>query len=270
MAVYFRSDDVDSFVTAVESNVLDAQRRQELQDRIRTRSEESTSWSEVAGVIRDEVAAAQRRNPVAPIIELGREYMFALAAPPPEEGYGDQYLEYLTSEALTPMLAQPRGERDFEIVDAAVVGTFGSPQAWGLELRPGCFAEFRFTRPVDRPLVVMVSTRSMEGRVSIEASGPGGPLMEDVYLGSVITLSVGDGTEGDSALVRLSVTDAQDSIEGFLGIRSFAVLRADDAEQRIIALESANKALRQELDFIQGTRSWKVTAPLRKWKGRES
>ena len=94
--------------------------------------------------------------------------------------------------------------------------------------------------------------------------------MEDVYLGSVITLPVGDGTEGDSALVRLSVIDAHDSIEGFLGIRSFAVLRADDAVQRIIALESANKALRQELDFIQGTRSWKVTAPLRKWKGRES
>jgi len=270
LAVYFRSDDVDSFVTAVESNVLDAQRHQELRDRIRTRWVGSTSWSDVAGVIRDEVAAAQRRNPMDPIIELGREYMFAVAAPPPDEGYGDQYLEYLTSEALTPMFAQPRGERDFEIVDAAVVGTFGSPQAWGNELRPGCFAEFRFTRPVDGPLVVMVSTRSMAGRVSIEASGPGGPLMEDVYLGSVITLPVGDGTEGDAALVRLSVTDAQDSIEGFLGIRSFAVLRADDAEQRIIALESANKALRQELDFIQGTRSWKVTAPLRKWKGRES
>jgi len=270
LAVYFRSDDVDSFVTALESNVLDAKRHRELQDLIRMRWDESTSWSDVAGLIRDEVVAAQRRNPVDSIIELGREYMFAVAAPPPDEGYGDQYLEYLTSEALTPMFAQPRGERDFEIVDAAVVGTFGSPQAWGNELRPGCFAEFRFTRPVDGPLVVMVSTRSMAGRVSIEASGPGGPLMEDVYLGSVITLPVGDGREGNAALVRLSVTDAQDSIEGFLGIRSFAVLRADDAEQRIIALESANKALRQELDFIQGTRSWKVTAPLRKWKGRES
>ena len=32
--------------------------------------------------------------------------------------------------------------------------------------------------------------------------------------------------------------------------------------------ETAAAALRQELDFMAGTRSWKVTAPLRKWKGR--
>ena len=35
-----------------------------------------------------------------------------------------------------------------------------------------------------------------------------------------------------------------------------------------IALKAAADALRAELDFIQGTRSWKVTAPLRKMKGR--
>jgi hypothetical protein len=46
------------------------------------------------------------------------------------------------------------------------------------------------------------------------------------------------------------------------------VLASDDKDTHIIALNAANKALRQELDFIQGTRSWKVTAPLRRWKGR--
>jgi len=68
--------------------------------------------------------------------------------------------------------------------------------------------------------------------------------------------------------VRMSITDAADSIEGFLGIRSFVVVADSDTDTQIAALEASNEALRQELDFIQGTRSWKVTAPLRKWKGR--
>ncbi len=66
----------------------------------------------------------------------------------------------------------------------------------------------------------------------------------------------------------MTVTDASDSVEGFLGIRSLVVLRADDLTAQVVAHKSAADALRQELDFIQGTRSWKVTAPLRKWKGR--
>ena len=66
----------------------------------------------------------------------------------------------------------------------------------------------------------------------------------------------------------LTVTDAHDSIEGFLGIRSFVVLAADDLQTEVIAHKAAAEALRQELDFMRGTRSWKVTAPLRRWKGR--
>ena len=62
--------------------------------------------------------------------------------------------------------------------------------------------------------------------------------------------------------------DAQNSIEGFLGIRSFVVLRSDDLKAEVLAFKSAADALRQELDFMQNTRSWKVTAPLRKIKGR--
>jgi hypothetical protein len=66
----------------------------------------------------------------------------------------------------------------------------------------------------------------------------------------------------------VTVTDASDSIEGFLGLRSFVILRADDAQAEILAWKSAAQALRQELDFVTNTRSWKITAPLRKLKGR--
>ena len=139
-----------------------------------------------------------------PEIELGREYMLAVGQPAPDAGHADQYLAHLQSEGLTPMLRQPRGERDFETVDAAVIGTFGAPQAWGNEIRPGRRADFRITRPVDGPLVLLVATRSMPGLVTIEAVGPGGPVREDVYLGSVVTLPLGDGRAGEPAQVSLT------------------------------------------------------------------
>ncbi|HBJ73830.1 MAG TPA: hypothetical protein DDY88_09070 [Actinobacteria bacterium] len=84
----------------------------------------------------------------------------------------------------------------------------------------------------------------------------------------MIQLPLGDGRAGEPAYVSLTVVDAQNSIEGFLGIRSFVVLKADDLKAEVLAHKSAADALRAELDFIQNTRSWKVTAPLRKLKGR--
>ncbi len=116
--------------------------------------------------------------------------------------------------------------------------------------------------------MLLLSTRSMPGVATIEAVGPGGPVREQVYLGSVVTLPLGDGRAGEPAQVSLTVVDAADSIEGFLGIRSFVVLRADDLQTQVVAHRAAAQALRQELDFMTGTRSWKVTAPLRRWKGR--
>jgi hypothetical protein len=194
--------------------------------------------------------------------------MLAVAQPEPDGGFADQYLNYLETEGLTPLLKQPRGERDFEIADAAVVGTFGSPQTWGNEIRPGRRADFRFTRPTDGALTLLISTRSMPGTATIEAITPTGPLNQQVYLGSVLTLPLGSGAKGERVQATLSVKDATDSIEGFLGIRSFVVLEASDKDTEIIALKAAADSLRAELDFMQGTRSWKVTAPLRKLKGR--
>jgi len=268
LAVYFETGNRESFVTALEANVLNRERRSDLEERIRTSRASPLTWENVARTIASEIAAAEWRNPMFPTVELGREYMLAVGQPAPDEGYADQYLDHLIREGLTPLLSQPRRDRDFEVTDSAVIGTFGSPQTWGNEIRPGRYAEFRLTRPASGPLVLLVATRAMPGKATIQVAGPGGPLVEDVYLGSVITIPLGDGRDGDPAQATLTVTDAHDSIEGFLGIRSFVVLEASDKDSRIIALEAAAAALRSELDFIQGTRSWKVTAPLRKWKGR--
>ena len=271
LAAYFRSDDLDDFVHVLETRALDVPARTEAEARIRADRVPPITWAAVADIMRDEVAAAaaaEARTPVIPEIELGREYMLAVSQPAPDAGHADQYLAHLQDNGLTPMLRQPRGDRDYEVVDAAVIGTFGSPQVWGNELRPGRRADIRIVRPEDGPLSLLLSTRSMPGLATIEAVGPGGPVREDVYLGSVITLRLGDGRAGEPAQVSVSVVDAHDSIEGFLGIRSFVVLRSDDLQAEVIAHKAAAEALRQELDFVRNTRSWKVTAPLRKFKGR--
>ena len=273
LAAYFASDDLDALVECLERQALDGTQRSAAEARIRADDTTSITWTDVAGILLSEVErarATEARAPMAPMVELGREYMLATGQAPPDSGYADQYRDYLEAERLTPMLRQPRGERDFETVDAAVIGTFGSPQTWGNEIRPGRRIDFRVSRPVDGPLSLLVSTRSMPGLATIDAVGPGGPVHEQVYLGSVITLPLGDGRAGDPAQVSLTVVDASDSIEGFLGIRSFVVLRSDDLTTQVVAHRTAAEALRQELDFMTGTRSWKVTAPLRRFRGRGS
>ena len=268
LAVYFPTGDLDGLVHAVESFGLDEAARIEREQLIRATWRADISWETVAQIIAEDVRAAEGRSPVFAHVELGREYMLAVGSPAPDEGYADQYLEHMARDGLTPMLRQPRSGEDFLVTDAAVTGSVGSPQAWGYEIHPGSDVEFRITRPIDGPLVLLIATRSMPGKASIQVAGPGGPIFEDVYLGSVITIPLGDGRAGEPAMATVSVTDAHDSIEGFLGIRSFVVLDAHNKDDQIIALRAATEALRQELDFVQGTRSWKITAPLRRWKGR--
>jgi hypothetical protein len=271
LAWYFESDNVDALVATVEGVLFDAHARENAEARIAADDTLPITWQQVADVMIAEVATAttmEGRTPVFPQLELGHEYVLAVGQGAPDSGYADQYFDHLEREGLTPMLRQQRDARDLDVVDAAVVGTFGSPQVWGNEIRPGRRVDFRLTRPVDGPLTLLISTRSMPGRAVIDATGPGGPLREDVYLGSVISLSLGDGAAGTPAQVSLTVVDAQDSIEGFLGIRSLVVLRADDLQAQVVAHRAAAEALRQELDFMLNTRSWKVTAPLRKMKGR--
>lgn len=271
LADYFASDDVDDFVRVLESKALNAAARGAREARIAEDSRPAITWDSVARVIMDEVGAVRRmeaRTPVFPQIELGHEYMLSVPSAAPDSGFADQYLAHLQDEGLTPMLRQPRGTEDFLTADEVVVGAVGSPQTWGYEIRPGRSVDIRLSRPADGPLLVLLSTRSMPGVARIVAAGPGGPVSEQVYLGSVISLPLGDGQAGEPAQVTLTVADASDSIEGFLGIRSLVVLRADDLQAQVVAHRAAAEALRQEMDFMRNTRSWKITAPLRKVKGR--
>ena len=272
LASYFATGELDEFCTVIERDGLDLIRRAELEARITSEFHDVT-WQHVADILIDEIEAARNTpggEPVHPTIELGQEVMLSVPPASPDAGHADQMFDYLRTQGLTPMLGQPRSADDFRIADAALVGEFGSPQTWGLELRPGRHCDLRVTRPVDDDLVALFATRSMPGVVVVESVGPGGPTRQEVYLGSVMTIPLGSGKAGDPTHARITVVDAQDSIEGFCGLRSFVILRADDLQAQVLAHKAAADALRQELDFLTNTRSWKVTAPLRKWKGRGS
>lgn len=272
LARYFETGDLEDFISVIERDGLDVQRRHELEARI-THEFQDVSWQHVADVLMQEIEAARAAHggePVYPTIELGREVMLSVPGDTPDAGHADQVFEHLRTAGQTPMLKQQRDPQDYRIADAALIGEFGAPQSWGLELRPGRHCDLRFTRPVDGELVALFATRAMPGVVAFESVGPGGPVRTDVYLGAVMTVPLGDGKAGDPAHARLTVVDAHDSVEGFCGLVSFVVLRADDLQAQVIAHKAAADALRQELDFLQNTRSWKATAPLRRWKGRSA
>ncbi len=273
LAVYFETDNQESFVDALKENALNPERRTEWETKITNSAQDNVTWDQVAAIIEAEIAeaiVAEPRRVMPAKVELGHEYALGNQSTPPSAAHADQFLDHLTRRGLTPLLHQQPASTDLEIVDSALIGEFGSPQTWGYELRPGKVATFTITRPTDAPITVHFATRSMPGIATISATGPGGPVHEDIYLGSVLSLPLGQGNAGEKAQVSFHVTDAADSIEGFLGLRSFVVLESSDTQAQILMYKAAAQALRAELDYMTDTRSWKITEPLRKWKGRAS
>ena len=271
LAVYFESGNVDDFVRQMEVHGLNQERRWEHEGRIRSADVARIGWDYVARILLEEVREAQSEQGsqmMAPEVVLGREYMVSPYPNTPDGAHADKYVDFLVTEAQTPMLGQNRDRQDWVTTDQLLTGQFGAPQSWGLELHPHRQIRIAFTRPADGPLSLLIATRSMPGRVRVGIVAPGGDRTQDVYLGSALRVDLGDGLTGSPAIAYLTVLDARDSVEGFLGIRSLVVLRSDDHQLEVAALQSVARALRQELDFMTHTRSWRLTAPLRRRWGR--
>jgi len=271
IAVYFESGNVDDFVRQMEVHGLNQERRSEHEVRIQLADVARIGWDYVAQILLEEVREAQSEQGsqmMAPEVVLGREYMVSRYPNTPDGAHADKYVDFLVNEAQTPILGQVRDRQDWVTTDQLLTGQLGAPQSWGLELHPHRQIRISLIRPVDGPLSLLIATRSMPGRVRVDIVTPGGDRTEDVYLGSALRVDLGDGLAGSPAIAYLTVLDARDSVEGFLGIRSLVVLQSDDHQLEVAALQSVAKALRQELDFITQTRSWRVTAPLRRRWGR--
>ena len=277
LAVYFDSENQESLVAKIEQYGLNKVNRREREQLINQELKQETmhalTWDHVASVLINELEITQStpvKEAMYPEIVLGKEYVLAINPTTPDAGHADQYFAHKSEHGVTPLLQQQRDRGDYQIVDPALRGNFGSPQTWGYEVRPGNRIDLTIQRPVSGELIALLATRSKPGAVTVATTGPGGPRSEQVYLGSVLELNLGSGAQGEGALASFNVTDATDSIEGFLGIRSFVILEASDQQGQVLAHKSAAHALRQELDYLTSTRSWKITAPLRKLKGRGS
>ena len=271
LATYFTPGDPSDFVTQIETVGLNSDTRVNHERVITEAQRQPVTWSDVADTLLQEVTMAREEQetpmPEAEVV-LGREYVLSPQPKGPDGAHADKYVHHLVSDARTPLLGQQRDPSDFTITDRLLTGQFGTPQTWGLELRPHRQIRLAFVRPINGNLTALLSTRSMPGKVQVSIVSPAGDRIEDVYLGSVLRVDLGDGSAGDSAIAYLTVTDASDSVEGFLGVRSLVVMASDDHELEVTALRSSAQALRQELDFLTNTRSWKLTSPLRKRWGR--
>ena len=269
-AIYIPTADPAALAEAIDSHFVTRSQPTISGTQLQTLAPVPPTWQDVSELLWQEMQAASSHKvgDVGPDIELGREYVLGIQHPAPDGAHADKYLEHLVSEGRTPLLGRQRDDRDFSVTDAAVLGAFGAPQAWGVQLMPQSPCTIRFARPTSEPITLLIATRSMAGRAIVETISPTGTHRTEVYLGGVISIPLGDGEQGHDAQARITVVDATDSIEGFVGIRSFVVFASDDLQSQLAVERAATRALRQELDFITATRSWKVTAPLRRWKGR--
>ena len=273
LATYFEAGDLQDFLTQIENKGLDIDQRLHLEREISNSSRVLVTWRDIALSLLTEISKAREEWELPmpePNIVVAREYVFSPPQDAPDGAHADKYVDYLAHDARTPLLGQQRDPQDFTVTDRLLTGQFGAPQTWGLEVRPDRQIRISFIRPVSGPLSLLISTRSMPGKVQVSMVSPAGDRMEDVYLGSALRMDLGDGNAGEPAIGYLTVTDASDSVEGFLGIRSVVVLESDDHQLEVAALRASAQALRQELDFLTSTRSWRLTAPLRQRWGRSS
>ena len=273
LATYFEAGDLQDFLAQIESAGLDTDGRVHLEQRISNSPRGASSWRDIAHRLLTEISKAREEWELPmpePDIVVAREYVFSPPQGAPDGAHADKYVDYLVHDARTPLLGQQRDPQDFTVTDRLLTGQFGAPQTWGREVRPDRRIRIGFIRPVSGPLSVLISTRSMPGKVQVATVSPAGDRIEDVYLGSALRVDLGDGHAGEPAIAYLTVTDASDSVEGFLGIRSAVVLASDDHQLEIAALRASAQALRQELDFLTSTRSWRLTAPLRQRWGRSA
>lgn len=273
LATYFEPGDLQDFLTQIESAGLDTDQRLHLERQIANSPRVSIAWRDIAQRLLTEISKAREEWELPmpePDIVVAREYVFSPPQDAPDGAHADKYVDYLVHDARTPLLGQQRDPRDFTVTDRLLTGQFGAPQTWGREVRPDRRIRIGFIRPVSGPLCVLISTRSMPGKVQVSTASPAGDRIEDVYLGSALRVDLGDGHAGEPAIAYLTVTDASDSVEGFLGIRSAVVLASNDHQLEVAALRASAQALRQELDFLTSTRSWRLTAPLRQRWGRSA
>ena len=283
VSVLIPPDDPQELADAITVHVLDQNARFEHEERIRQSPafQKPLSWQQVANAIAEEIRQAQTMTSTptdAPILTLGKEYV--LGVPAPVTDANSVRIEALAGDRGTPLLGQDPGSDDILITDSVLTGSFAEPTAWGYPVAG--HLQLRFTRPTSEPLVLLIATAPVVGSGTVDISVDRGAARRVPFgYGEVISVSIPDGRQG--ALVDIGIdVIAQDKADGLpLTLQSLLLLTHDDVQARIAVLERTARsrtvqlqeaehqvgALREQLTGVLGSKSWRITAPLRRITG---
>ena len=287
LAILIPPDDPEALTQAVATHVLDDERRRHHEARIKESDayRNPRTWQHVAEQIEQEIRQAQtmEREPVpAPQLVIGREYV--LGVPAPVRDASNVRIEAVAADRGSPLLGQPQDSDDVIVTDAVLTGTFAEPTAWGYPVLPGGSIDMHFTVSSDAPLTLLIATAPIVGAGTIDLAVDGAPSQRiPLGYGEVITADIPAGTEQRPVHIRIEVV-AQDKADGLpLTLQSLLLLPADDPQARITVLERIARsrtvqlqeaehtatALREQLTHVMTSKSWRITAPLRRITGDE-
>jgi hypothetical protein len=190
-------------------------------------------------------------------------------------------IEAIATDRGTPLLGHSVLD-DVLVTDELVTGEVLQPTAWGYPIPIGGSLDIVFRRPRESTLVLLVATAPIvgSGTVDVRVDDAGAHRTPLAY-GEVISVPIGVGRKGAVVRIHIEVI-AQDKRDGLpITMQSLLVLDANDPQARISILERVARArsvqvtelsaevtgLRAQLDGVLTSRSWRVTAPLRRVTG---
>lgn len=287
LAILIPPDDPQALAEAVTTHVLDEEQRTQHEKRIAESDayRNPKTWQHVAEQIEHEIRQAQtmERAPVTPPeLEVGREYV--LGVPAPVQDASIVRIEAIAADRGSPLLGQPLDSDDVIVTDAVLSGTFAEPTAWGYPVLPGGEVDLRFTVPSNAPLTLLIATAPIVGAGTIDVTVDDAPTQRvPLGYGEVITADIPAGSERRQVRIHIEVI-AQDKADGLpLTLQSLLLLQADDPNARITVFERIARsrtvqlqeaehtatALREQLTDVMTSKSWRITAPLRRITGDE-
>ena len=285
LAILIPPEDHAALAEAVTTHVLDEERRRQHEERILESDayRNPRTWQHVAEQIEEEIRQAQtmERVPAAPPeLQVGREYV--LGVPAPVQDASTVRIEAIAADRGSPLLGRTLDGDDVVITDAVLTGTFAQPTVWGYPVLPGSQVDLHFTVPSDTPLTLLIATAPIVGAGTIDVTVDNSNKKRiPLGYGEVITADIPAGAQNRQVRIHIDVI-AQDKADGLpLTLQSLLLLHAEDPHARITILERIARsrtvqlqeadhqatALREQLTHVTTSKSWRITAPLRRITG---
>ncbi len=287
LAILIPPDDPQALAEAVTTHVLDREqlRRHEVRIAESDAYRNPKTWQHVAEQIEEEIRQAQTMERVPsspPELRVGREYVLGVPAPVPDASV--VRIEAIAADRGSPLLGQTLDSEDVIVTDAVLTGTFTEPTAWGYPVLPGGQADLHITVPSSEALTLLIATAPIVGAGTIDITVDDAPAQRiPLGYGEVISADLPAGVQNRQVRIHIEVI-AQDKADGLpLTFQSLLLLHADDPQARVNTLERIARsrtvqlqeaehtatALREQLTDVMSSKSWRITAPLRRITGDE-